>query len=74
MTKISQIAIIMNDRSYEYDVYTLVIAFFQGIRTKVLDPGRTGQRRRISSSKQGSIRNASSFSSVGKGEMRRRPA
>ena len=42
MTKISQIAIIMNDRSYEYDVYTLVIAFFQGIRTKVLDPGEDG--------------------------------
>lgn len=35
----NQIAIILNDRSFEYDIYTLVIAFFQGVRTSVFDPG-----------------------------------
>lgn len=39
MDQIRQIAIILNDRSFEYDIYTLVIAFFQGIRTQVFDPG-----------------------------------
>ena len=34
-----RIAILLNDRSYEYDIYTLVIAFFQGVRTHVSDPG-----------------------------------
>ena len=34
-----RIAILLNDRSYEYDIYTLVIAFFQGVRTQVSDPG-----------------------------------
>ena len=37
MTPLS-ITIFLNDRSFEYDVYTLVIAFFQGVPTKVLDP------------------------------------
>ena len=41
MDGIGQIAIFLNDRSYEYDIYTLVIAFFQGIRTRVFDPGDT---------------------------------
>ena len=36
----NQIAIILNDRSFEYDIYTLVIAFFQGVRTQVFDPGQ----------------------------------
>ena len=39
MSQPRQISIILNDRSYEYDVYTLVIAFFQGVRTQVFDPG-----------------------------------
>lgn len=34
-----QIAIFLNDRSYEYDVYTLVIAFYPGVSTRVFDPG-----------------------------------
>ena len=32
MTEEKKVRIILNDRSYEYDVYTLVIAFFQGIQ------------------------------------------
>ena len=40
MNQITRIAIVLNDRSYEYDIYTLVIAFFQGIRTQVYDPGQ----------------------------------
>ena len=39
MNQIKQIAIVLNDRSFEYDIYTLVIAFFPGIRTQVYDPG-----------------------------------
>ena len=39
MNQIRQIAIVLNDRSFEYDIYTLVIAFFPGIRTQVYDPG-----------------------------------
>lgn len=35
----SEISIILNDRSYEYDVYTLVIAYYQGVPTHVYDPG-----------------------------------
>ena len=33
-----KVRIILNDRSYEYDVYTLVIAFFQGIPVSVSEP------------------------------------
>ncbi len=40
MKDIRRIAIILNDRSFEYDIYTLVIAYFQGIRTQVFDPGQ----------------------------------
>ena len=36
----NQIAVILNDRSFEYDIYTLVIAFYQGVRTQVFDPGQ----------------------------------
>lgn len=36
---ISNITVILNDRSFEYDVYTLVIAFFQGVPVHVEDPG-----------------------------------
>lgn len=36
--KISRITIILDDRSFEYDVYTLVIAFFQGVSVGVKDP------------------------------------
>ena len=39
MDQMKQIAIILNDRSFEYDIYTLVIAFFPGVRTQVFDPG-----------------------------------
>ena len=39
MEQFEQIAIIINDRSFEYDIYTLVIAFFQGAGTRVYDPG-----------------------------------
>ena len=38
MDRIRRISIRLNDRSFEYDIYTLVIAFFQGIRTSVFDP------------------------------------
>lgn len=38
MTEEKKVRIILNDRSYEYDVYTLVIAFFQGIPVSVSDP------------------------------------
>ena len=38
MTPLS-ISIFLNDRSYEYDIYTLVIAFFQGVPTRVYDFG-----------------------------------
>ncbi len=39
MERIRDISIILNDRSYEYDIYTLVIAFFQGRKVQVLDLG-----------------------------------
>ena len=39
MNQYSRIAIVISDRSYEYDIYTLVIAFFQGVSTQVFDPG-----------------------------------
>ena len=35
----NQIVIVLNDRSFEYDIYTLVIAFYPGVRTSVIDPG-----------------------------------
>lgn len=38
MTEEKMVRIILNDRSYEYDVYTLVIAFFQGIPVSVCTP------------------------------------
>ncbi len=38
MNEIHRIAVILNDRSFEYDIYTLVIAFFQGVKTQVFDP------------------------------------
>ena len=38
MNEIGAIAVRLDNRSYEYDVYTLVIAFFQGIPTRVFDP------------------------------------
>ena len=38
MTEVKKVRIILNDRSYEYDVYTLVIAFFQGIPVSVSEP------------------------------------
>ena len=38
MTEEKKVRIILNDRSYEYDVYTLVIAFFQGIPVSVSEP------------------------------------
>jgi coproporphyrinogen dehydrogenase HemZ len=38
MTEEKKVRIILNDRSYEYDVYTLVIAFFQGIPVSVCTP------------------------------------
>ncbi len=38
MGQIHKISIQISDRSYEYDIYTLVIAFFQGIETHVFDP------------------------------------
>lgn len=34
----SSITVVLNDRSFEYDVYTLVIAFYQGIPVQVEDP------------------------------------
>lgn len=40
MNEIHKIAITLNDRSFEYDIYTLVIAYFQGVRTQVFDPGQ----------------------------------
>ncbi len=40
MNEIHRIAVILNDRSFEYDIYTLVIAFFQGVKTQVFDPGQ----------------------------------
>ena len=40
MREIRKISIILNNRSYEYDVYTLVIAFIQGVETRVYDPGQ----------------------------------
>lgn len=33
------IALVLNNRSYEYDVYTLVIAFWQGVPVRVYDAG-----------------------------------
>ncbi len=38
MREVKKVRIILNDRSYEYDVYTLVIAFFQGIPVSVSEP------------------------------------
>lgn len=38
MDRIRRITIRLNNRSFEYDVYTLVIAFFQGTPTGVCDP------------------------------------
>ena len=38
MDEIRKISVRLNDRSYEYDVYTLVIAFFQGVECHVFDP------------------------------------
>ena len=38
MTEEKMVRIILNDRSYEYDVYTLLIAFFQGIPVSVCTP------------------------------------
>ena len=40
MSEIRKISIILDNRSFEYDVYTLVIAFFQGVETRVYDPGQ----------------------------------
>ena len=40
MGEIRRISIILDNRSFEYDVYTLVIAFFQGVETRVYDPGQ----------------------------------
>lgn len=37
MKRVHRIAIILNDRSFEYDIYTLVIAFYQGVPTQVYD-------------------------------------
>ena len=39
MNDFHKISIQLSNRSYEYDVYTLVIAFFQGVSTHVYDPG-----------------------------------
>ncbi len=36
-----KIAVVLNNRSYEYDVYTLVIAFWPGVPVHVYDPGET---------------------------------
>ena len=40
MSEIRRISVILDNRSFEYDVYTLVIAFFQGVETHVFDPGQ----------------------------------
>ena len=39
MSDFHKISVQLNNRSYEYDVYTLVIAFFQGVAVHVFDPG-----------------------------------
>lgn len=38
MTAPEKVSIILDDRSFEYDIYTLVIAFFSGTGTHVYDP------------------------------------
>ena len=39
MNAVRKIRILLDDRSFEYDIYTLVIAFFQGTEVHVFDPG-----------------------------------
>ena len=39
MNAVRRIRIFLDERSFEYDIYTLVIAFFQGAEVHVFDPG-----------------------------------
>ena len=39
MNAVRKIRILLDERSFEYDIYTLVIAFFQGAEVHVFDPG-----------------------------------